>query len=593
MGDTDTKKGNGFVLDISAVTGTYNRLPYLKKMVDSVRTSVGDLSYEIILVDGGSTDGTLEWCATQDDIVLIGQGELLGGIKAFNTGCEAARGRYVVILNDDIELVDDTIYKSWEYLERHPRVAQVAYRNITVGNPLHHRAVYSRSYGYLYGQCCITRRWAGDAAGWWGPESEGLHTYGGDSRLGMRLWELGFRVESLDGCAIVDYVVDDAFRRERTAYLRPDPKGPHRDTIAYRRTWDNRMPRRDDWVPAHLPALWQKALNGTLRSIRFRHARQGMMRMAQLRAFRKMGVAKHYAQNEIKDRMGVGPFQRYIAYEVKTFKPDIVLFQAHGPGTILPETVLELREEYPNTYFVNFDGDMHPQYSDFHFDMAKACDLQTVISPDLFPLYVSHGAVNIAWWFPGAEIDFLHIGKHRPANPKGPDVISLMNRTPPEKFPEAQMRIDAVKRLADSSLDFAAYGIGWHKEGVTPLGVTYNDDRASSRLYKTAKMALSISQSKDLWGYTSNRMFFAGAAGCPLLCQRFRGMEALGFVDGETVIAWTTLDEMCEKADYYLAHSKEREVIGQQCRAVVLDRHTHVHRNWALLEMLEPLKGGL
>lgn len=579
------------MFDISAVTGTYNRLPYLQRMVDSVRASVGDLSYEIILVDGGSTDGTIEWCRTQPDIVLIEQGELLGGVKAFNAGCYAAQGKYVVILNDDIELVADTIHRSWRYLQQHPDVAQVAYRNHTVGEPLHHRAIYSRSYGYLYGQCCITRRWAGDLAEWWGPESEGLHTYGGDSRLGMRLWELGFQVEALDGCEIIDYVVDDEFRRERTAVLRPDPKGPHRDTIAYRKTWDDRLPRRFDWLPARIPILWRKAVSGTLRSIRFRHARQGMMRGTQLRAFKKLGPAQHYPQNEIVEELGLHGFQEFVMDKVKKLHPDLVLFQAHGPGNIQPETVLAMQEKHPNTYFVNFDGDMHPKYTDFHYGIARACDLQTVISPDLFPQYVEQGAVNIGWWFPGTEDVFIDAGKKR--NPVGPDVVCLMNRTPPEKFPEAQMRIGAVKALYDSDFDFAPYGIGWQKEGVEPLGVTYNDDAAGAELYRTGKMTLSISQSKDLWGYTSNRMFFAGAVGCPLLCQRFRGMEALGFVDGETVIAWDTLDEMLEKVAYYLARVDEREAIGQRCRALVLERHTHEARNWALLEMLEPLKGGL
>jgi len=72
-------------MDISIVSGTYNRLPYLQKMVLSVRQSivgVYGLDYEIILVDGGSNDTTQEWCKIQSDIRLIEHGELRGAVAA-------------------------------------------------------------------------------------------------------------------------------------------------------------------------------------------------------------------------------------------------------------------------------------------------------------------------------------------------------------------------------------------------------------------------------------------------------------------------------------------------------------------------------
>lgn len=88
-----SKRGSGSTeIVISAVTGTYNRLALLQKMVTSVRQSVGGLLYEIILVDGGSTDGTLEWCRQQSDVMLIEQGKLLGAVEAFNAYSPRAWG---------------------------------------------------------------------------------------------------------------------------------------------------------------------------------------------------------------------------------------------------------------------------------------------------------------------------------------------------------------------------------------------------------------------------------------------------------------------------------------------------------------------
>ena len=59
---------------VSYVTGTYNRLVFLKHMIDTFRKSIGTgLTYELILVDGGSTDGSIEWMKQQPDVVLIEQ----------------------------------------------------------------------------------------------------------------------------------------------------------------------------------------------------------------------------------------------------------------------------------------------------------------------------------------------------------------------------------------------------------------------------------------------------------------------------------------------------------------------------------------
>jgi glycosyltransferase involved in cell wall biosynthesis len=58
---------------VSVVLGTYNRLSFLKSTIASIRASQFDQPYEIIVVDGGSTDGTLDWLVSQRDIITIVQ----------------------------------------------------------------------------------------------------------------------------------------------------------------------------------------------------------------------------------------------------------------------------------------------------------------------------------------------------------------------------------------------------------------------------------------------------------------------------------------------------------------------------------------
>jgi GT2 family glycosyltransferase len=60
------------------------------------------IPYEVVLVDGGSTDGTIEWAKAQPDVKLIEDGKLVGAISAFTRGAFAASGKYVLLANDDI-----------------------------------------------------------------------------------------------------------------------------------------------------------------------------------------------------------------------------------------------------------------------------------------------------------------------------------------------------------------------------------------------------------------------------------------------------------------------------------------------------------
>ncbi len=92
-------------------------------MVSSARRSIGNYygpTFEFVLVDGNSTDGTQEWCNEQDDITLIQHEELLGAVKAFNDGAYAANGEYVILANDDIQFLNNTIFLGWMYMQQHP-----------------------------------------------------------------------------------------------------------------------------------------------------------------------------------------------------------------------------------------------------------------------------------------------------------------------------------------------------------------------------------------------------------------------------------------------------------------------------------------
>jgi len=84
---------------ISVVIRTFNRKAYLLEAIESVRNQTYR-NFEIIVVDDGSGDGTIEMLNSMPEIRLIRQNRN-GYIMALNKGIAAARGEFVAILDDD------------------------------------------------------------------------------------------------------------------------------------------------------------------------------------------------------------------------------------------------------------------------------------------------------------------------------------------------------------------------------------------------------------------------------------------------------------------------------------------------------------
>lgn len=196
---------------LSVVTGTLNRAAFIERLIPSVRHSAAGLALELIVVDGGSTDGTADYLIEQPDVTVIWQRERLGAVAAFNAGFAAASGEYVAALNDDCVVMRDTLAKACAHLDLHPRCGQVA---IPFSDPKHAPAVDYVKAGtpprrYLYANFGVTRRALGDQLGWWGD----LYHYGGDTELSLKIWRAGYTVDVLPGGLIEHYRAQDETRQ--------------------------------------------------------------------------------------------------------------------------------------------------------------------------------------------------------------------------------------------------------------------------------------------------------------------------------------------------------------------------------------------
>ncbi|MFY9302553.1 MAG: glycosyltransferase [Atribacterales bacterium] len=117
----------------SIIILTRNNLEYTKMCLESIRRYTPE-PHEIIVVDNGSTDGTIEYLETQEDVKLIKNGLNLGFALGNNLGLREARGEYIVILNNDTLVTEGWLTRLINSAQSNPQVGIVGPRsNYVVG----------------------------------------------------------------------------------------------------------------------------------------------------------------------------------------------------------------------------------------------------------------------------------------------------------------------------------------------------------------------------------------------------------------------------------------------------------------------------
>jgi len=231
---------------LAIIIPTLNRLPHLMRLCDTIKYKVTQPA-QIIIVDGGSTDGTLEKLRTWPSIChgkpicLIEQGEALGAISAVNEGCTHLTDEieYVIILNDDCLLPDGGIDLCVTLLDRD---YDQAFGQVAIPYTYHGRLkidpITIGGKQYIYANFGVTRREIGDRVSWWNIEpvdgKRAIH-YGGDCALSMKIRNLGLDILKLtSGHKIIHNELQDETRRPNTDseifYKRwRDWRGPYDD----------------------------------------------------------------------------------------------------------------------------------------------------------------------------------------------------------------------------------------------------------------------------------------------------------------------------------------------------------------------------
>jgi len=204
--------------EVSIVLGSYNRLPYLKKTIRTIRDEIESfqLQAEIIVVDGGSQDGSVQWLVEQRDLISIIQhnrGAWKGRqIKRrswgyfMNLAFKAASGKFIMMVIDDCLVIPGSIRKGIDHFEKRlaeeSRLGALAFywRNwpqdkdyfvgLTIGKKMFvNHGLYLNSalqdVGYI--------------------DADSFHFYHADGDLVLRMWKKGYVCEAAPDSYVEHY----------------------------------------------------------------------------------------------------------------------------------------------------------------------------------------------------------------------------------------------------------------------------------------------------------------------------------------------------------------------------------------------------
>jgi GT2 family glycosyltransferase len=112
---------------VSVIVVNWNTCELTLRCLDSLEVGMaGEATYEAIVVDNGSQDGSAEALTLREDIVLVLNQENLGYARGVNQAYERSRGELVLLLNSDVELEQGALGVLVAFLRQRPDIAGAA-----------------------------------------------------------------------------------------------------------------------------------------------------------------------------------------------------------------------------------------------------------------------------------------------------------------------------------------------------------------------------------------------------------------------------------------------------------------------------------
>jgi len=108
-------------LDMTIVIVSFNTRDILLRCLGSIKKHTQEISYEVIVVDNASEDGTVNAIVELfPDVEVIANDDNRGFSAGNNQGIKASKGRKIALLNPDTLLTENSFKKIIDFWERHP-----------------------------------------------------------------------------------------------------------------------------------------------------------------------------------------------------------------------------------------------------------------------------------------------------------------------------------------------------------------------------------------------------------------------------------------------------------------------------------------
>jgi GT2 family glycosyltransferase/glycosyltransferase involved in cell wall biosynthesis/tetratricopeptide (TPR) repeat protein len=129
---------------VSIIIPTFNKLSLTRQCLTSLRANTPAPAHEVIVVDNGSADGTVEFLKSEQTagrLRAILNAENAGFAKACNQGARAAQGRFLVFLNNDTEVQSGWLAPLFSLAETDSSVAAVGSKLLYPNGTIQHAGV--------------------------------------------------------------------------------------------------------------------------------------------------------------------------------------------------------------------------------------------------------------------------------------------------------------------------------------------------------------------------------------------------------------------------------------------------------------------
>ena len=143
--------------DCSIIIPVFNKVELTQECLTTLSEVTQGVSYEVIIVNNASTDGTADFLSSLGgDVQIINNERNDGFAKACNQGARAAKGRYVLFLNNDTVPKPGWLNPMIQEVETHSDVAVVGSKLLYPDNTVQHAGVvisrkFSTPYHFLTG----------------------------------------------------------------------------------------------------------------------------------------------------------------------------------------------------------------------------------------------------------------------------------------------------------------------------------------------------------------------------------------------------------------------------------------------------------